>query len=163
MSINRFDAFDATSVVTPAVMRFVAGFVGAIVPKVNCVIFESEPVGVVDVSAVALAAMSVRTMMSGIDSAPMNGSTSNQSQFNQMIAADAIGMPITLQRTGNSMSRRQSSVFSFFAKMPVNALRIIFGFAKSPTIDAVTIIETPHPKHQLLVRCGRPKIASDMA
>ena len=62
-------------------MRLVAGFVGAIEPKVNCVIFESEPVGVVEVSAVALAAMSVSTMIIGIDSAPSHGFTSNHTQL----------------------------------------------------------------------------------
>ena len=79
MSISRFDALPATSVVTPAVMRFVAGFAGWIAPKVNCVIFESDPVGVVPVSAVAFAAMSVSTMIIGIESAPIHQSTPNHS------------------------------------------------------------------------------------
>ena len=40
-------------------------------------IFESEPVGVVEVSPVALAAMGVSTMIIGINSAPSHGFTSN--------------------------------------------------------------------------------------
>jgi hypothetical protein len=79
MSISRFDALDATSVVTPAVIRLVPGLVGCIAPKVNCVILESDPVGVVLVSAVALAAMSVSTMISGMESAPSHGLTPNHS------------------------------------------------------------------------------------
>ena len=57
--MSRLLAFEATSVVIVAVMRFVGGWFRFMTPKVNCVIFESEPVGVMLVAAVALAAMSV--------------------------------------------------------------------------------------------------------
>lgn len=61
MSISRLAALEATSVVMVAVIKLVGGCLGFITPKVNCVILESEPVGVMLVAAVALAAMSVRT------------------------------------------------------------------------------------------------------
>ena len=77
-----------------------------------------------------------------------------------MMTADTIGMPIRLHLIGSSISRRQSSVFAFFMKRPVNALMRSLGFAKRPTIEAVTIIETPHQRHQLFVRCARPNTAS---
>jgi hypothetical protein len=149
-------------VVTPAVIRFVAGFAGCIAPNVNCVIFESEPVGVVEVSAVAFAAMSVSTMISGIESAPSHGSTPNQYQLSQMMTAETIGIPMMLHLIGSSMSFRQSSLFALRLKRPVNALMRSFGFAKRPTIDAVTIIATPHQRHHELVRWARPKTASAM-
>ena len=163
MSINKLLALLATSVVTPAVIKLVAGLVGCNEPNVNCVILLKLPVGVVLVSAVALAAISVNTRIIGIESAPSHGFTSNHIQFNQIMAALKIGMPIKLYFSGNSMCATQSVLADLRLKMPVNAEMIIFGFANRLTMLAVTIMETPHHKHQLLVKCGRPKMAAAMS
>src|SRR5687768_16321677 len=65
MSERRFDAFDEISAVIVAGIRFVAGFTRSIAPMVNCVIFDSAPVGVHDVSAIELVEMIVRRKISG--------------------------------------------------------------------------------------------------
>jgi len=72
MSIRRLDALPAASAVMPAVMRFAArvGSASSARPNVNCVILANDPVGVIEVSAVALAAISESTNTIGIASAP---------------------------------------------------------------------------------------------
>ena len=164
MSISRFEALDATSVVTPAVIRLVPGLAGCMAPKVNCVIFESDPVGVVEVSAVAFAAISVSTMMSGMESAPSHGSTPNHSWFSQMMMALNTGMPMKLTLSGSSMPFRQSPPSApRRANGAAKAEISTFGLAKSPSIEAVSIIDTPHHRHQVLVRWARPKTAAAMS
>ena len=56
MSINKLLALLATSVVTPAVIKLVAGLVGCNEPNVNCVILLKLPVGVVLVVIALIAA-----------------------------------------------------------------------------------------------------------
>src|SRR5687768_11299098 len=109
MSISRFDALLATSAVMPAVMRFVAGVDGSSAPKVNWVIFDSEPVGVVLVSAVALAAIRVSRRIIGIASRPSSGLIPNQYQFRNTEIATVIGTPMNDSRTGSSMWETGSS------------------------------------------------------
>ena len=65
MSESRLPAFEATSAVIPAVIRFEAGLVRSIAPMENWVILASELVGVQEVSAIELTQMTVRTMTSG--------------------------------------------------------------------------------------------------
>src|SRR5688572_2808216 len=59
MSESRFDAFDAISAVIVAGIRFVAGFTRSMAPMLNCVIFDSAPVGVHDVRAIEFVHISV--------------------------------------------------------------------------------------------------------
>ena len=70
MSDSRFDAFDEISAVMVAGIRLVAGFTRSIAPMVNCVILESAPVGVHDVSAMEFAQITDSTKMSGRDRNP---------------------------------------------------------------------------------------------
>src|SRR4030095_16406168 len=65
MSMSRLLALLATSVVMHAVIRVVGAWLGLSAPKVSCVILDIDPDGVMLVSAVALAAISVSTIMSG--------------------------------------------------------------------------------------------------
>ena len=67
MSDSRFAALEAISAVMPAGMRLLAGLARSIAPMVNCVIFDSEPVGVHEVSAIELVQITVSTKMSGSD------------------------------------------------------------------------------------------------
>ena len=57
MSESRFAALDAISAVIAAGIRLLAGLVRSIAPIVNCVIFDSAPVGVHEVSAIELVQM----------------------------------------------------------------------------------------------------------
>src|SRR5688500_3291922 len=93
MSINRFDALDATSTHIVAVIRLVGGLFGASEPNKNCGIFDSEPVGVIPVSAVELAAISVSTRISGIAAMPRSQRTSNQACAIHTPNAPMIGTP----------------------------------------------------------------------
>ena len=118
----------------------------------------------VEVSAVALAAISVSRMISGMESAPSHGSTPNHSLFSQMMMALKTGMPTKLTFSGSSMCLRQSPPSApRRANGAVNAESSTFGLAKSPSIEAVSIIDTPHHRHHVLVRWARPKTAFAMS
>ncbi len=68
MSIKRLLAFEATSVVIPAVMMLVAVSPRANTLNVSWVILAIAPTGVIDVSPVELTAINVKTKISGIAS-----------------------------------------------------------------------------------------------
>ncbi len=104
MSISRFDALLATSALMTAVIRFGAGVRGSIAPNVNCGIFDSELDGVMPVSAVLLAAISVSTRISGIEATPSSQCTPNHSWAIQTPTAPTIGTPIQDTGSGSSMS-----------------------------------------------------------
>lgn len=72
MSESRLAALEAISAVIPAGIRLLAGLVRSIAPMVNCVILDSDPVGVHDVSAMELVQMMVSTKISGSE---MNASS----------------------------------------------------------------------------------------
>src|SRR5262245_60547110 len=65
MSESRLPALAAISEVMPAGIRLLAGLVRSIAPIVNCVIFESDPVGVHEVSAIELVQITVSTKING--------------------------------------------------------------------------------------------------
>ena len=67
MSDSRFAEFAAISAVIAAGIRLLAGLVRSIAPIVNCVIFDSEPVGVHEVSAIELVQITDSTKISGSD------------------------------------------------------------------------------------------------
>ena len=58
-------ALDAISLIMAAGSRLEPGLVRSIAPIVNCVILDSEPVGVHEVSAIELVQMMVSTKISG--------------------------------------------------------------------------------------------------
>src|SRR3954454_2629640 len=103
MSESRFDAFDAISPVIAAGTRLLAGFVRSIAPIVNCVIFESDPVGVHDVSAIEFAQMIESTKMSGSEIAARSSGTPKKWCVTQTPSTLKIGMPIAEIHNGNSM------------------------------------------------------------
>jgi len=71
MSDSRLAELAAISAVIAAGIRLLAGLVRSMAPIVNCVIFDIEPVGVHEVSAIELVQM--------IDSTNMSGSEMNAS------------------------------------------------------------------------------------
>jgi len=61
------------------------------------------------------------------------------------------GTPTSVIHSGNSTSRRQSLPAARLENMPVKALMSILGLAKSPTMLAVTIMDTPSQSVQLFM------------
>ena len=78
MSESRFEALAAISAVMPAGIRLLAGLVRSIAPIVNWVIFDRDPVGVQDVSAIEFAQMMVSTKMSGSEMKASSHGTSKK-------------------------------------------------------------------------------------
>src|SRR5438105_7121816 len=103
MSERRFEAFAAISAVMPAGIRLLAGFTRSIAPMLNCVIFESAPVGVHDVSAMELAQMMVSTKMSGSEMKARNHGTPKKAWVTHAPSALKTGTPTTEIQSGNSM------------------------------------------------------------
>src|SRR5689334_21344565 len=79
MSESRFAALAQISEVIAAGSRLLAGFARSIAPMLNCVIFESAPVGVHEVSAIEFTQITVSTKMSGRHTNARNHGTPNQS------------------------------------------------------------------------------------
>ncbi len=96
MSDSRLAEFDAISAVIAAGIRLLAGLMRSIAPIVNCVIFDSAPVGVHDVSAIELVQMTVSTKISGSE---MNASSHGTPKNSCVTSA-----PSTL-RSGNADER----------------------------------------------------------
>lgn len=92
--MSSFEAFPATSEQMIAVIRLVGGWRGSAAPNRNCGIFDNEPVGVIEVIAVLLAATRASTMMSGMASAPSNQSTPNQACVIHTASAPTSGTPL---------------------------------------------------------------------
>src|SRR5512137_952733 len=104
MSDSRFAELAAISAVIAAGIRLLAGLVRSIAPIVNCVIFDIEPVGVHEVSAIEFVQM--------IDSTKISGSEMNDSSHGTPKNACVTHAPSTFFNdtatteiyTGNSMS-----------------------------------------------------------
>src|SRR5471032_2388481 len=103
MSERRFEAFDAISLVMPAGIRLLAGLVRSIAPMVNCVILESAPVGVHDVSAIEFAQITLSTKMSGSEMNARNHGTPKNAWLTQAPHTLRMGMPATEIQIGNSI------------------------------------------------------------
>ena len=162
MSISRFDALLATSEHMTAVIRFGAGVRGSIAPNVNCGIFDSEPDGVMPVSAVLLAAISARTRISGIEAAPSSHGTPNHSCAIHTPTAPTTGTPTQETGSGSSMWRRTSlppGVERPRRTRLRKASAKTSGFANSVTMAATTIMVMPHHRAQLFRMYARPKRA----
>src|SRR5687767_2871604 len=158
MSDSRFDAFDEISAVIVAGIRFVAGFTRSIAPIVNCVIFESAPVGVHDVSAIELVEMTVRMKISGSDTNARNQLTSKNRCVTVAPMTLRIGTPTNDTQSGTSMCRSGSLTAvegSFFVVSVLNALVKISGLANSPTSAPTTIIVTPPQSDHWFTISGR--------
>src|SRR3954464_5710739 len=93
MSESRLEAFDAISAVMPAGMRLLAGLVRSIAPMLNCVIFESAPVGVHEVSAMELAQITASTKMSGSEMKASSHGTPKKWFETPAPSTAKIGMP----------------------------------------------------------------------
>src|SRR5687767_5086220 len=108
MSINRFEALLATSTHMTPVMRLVGGCLGARAPNMNCGSFDKELVGVMPVSAVLLAAISVRTTINGSAIEPSHQLTPNHACAVQTAKMPSTGTPSHEIHNGSSMSRSTS-------------------------------------------------------
>src|SRR5512146_1066145 len=100
MSESRFEALAAISEVMPAGIRLLAGLVRSMAPMLNCVIFESAPVGVHDVSAMELAQITLRTKMSGSEMKARSQGTPKKSCETHAPSTLKTGMPMTEIHSG---------------------------------------------------------------
>ena len=130
-----------------------AGLVRSMAPIVNCVIFESDPVGVHEVSAIELVQMIVSTKMSGSEMKASSHGTPKNSCVTQAPSTLKTGMPTAEIHSGNSMCSRTSApaVFSLRLKMPLK----ISGRPSRLTSEPTTIIVTPHHSDHWLTISAR--------
>src|SRR6267378_3496594 len=101
MSESRFAALAAISPVIPAGIRLLAGLVRSIAPIVNCVIFDSDPVGVHDVRAIELVQMMVSTNISGSETNASNHGTPKNACVVHAPSTLKAGTPIAEIHNGN--------------------------------------------------------------
>ena len=108
----------------------------------NCVIFDIEPVGVHEVSAIELVQMIDSTKMSGSEMNASSHGTPKNSWVTHAPSTLKTGMPMAEIHSGNSMSLRTSAPadFSLRLKMPLK----ISGRPSRLTSEPTTIIVTPH-------------------
>src|SRR5687767_659175 len=147
MSERRFAAFDAISAVIVAGMRFVAGLTRSIAPMLNCVIFDSAPVGVHDVSAIEFVQITVNRKISGNEINARNQLTPKNVCVIAAPRMLRMGTPTNEIQSGSSMWRNGSLAAvagAFFVVSVANALVKISGLANSATSAPTTIIVTPH-------------------
>src|SRR4051812_35061525 len=104
MSESRLAALLQISAVIAAGSRLLAGFARSMAPMLNCVIFESAPVGVQDVSAIEFTQITVSTKMSGRQTNARSQGTPNQSCVIQAPTTLMIGTPTNDIQSGSSMS-----------------------------------------------------------
>ena len=143
----------ATSEHITAVIRFGAGVRGSIAPKVNCGIFESEPDGVMPVSAVLLAAISASTRISGIDAAPSSQGTPNQSCAIQTPQRpdDRHADPRDRQRQFDVLRARRRRRGRASRRIRLRkASTKTSGRANSATSEATTIIDDAPPERPVV-------------
>src|SRR5512134_3265458 len=163
MSESRFEAFDAISAVMVAGIRFVAGLTRSIAPMLNCVIFDSAPVGVHDVNAIEFAQITVSSRINGNE---ISANTQLTPKNWCVIAAPTmlrIGTPTTDNQSGSSMWRSGSVTAvagSFFVVSVANAFVKISGLANRPTSAPTTIIVTPHQSDHWFTISGREMATS---
>src|SRR5688572_25589897 len=163
MSESRFAAFDAISEVIVAGIRFVAGLTRSIAPMLNCVIFESAPVGVHDVNAIEFVQMTVSSRINGNDSNPNSQLTPKNWCVIATPAMLRMGTPANDTQSGTSMWRSGSAAAAagpFFALRVANAVVKISGLANRPTNAPTTIIVTAHQSDHWLTISGREMATS---
>src|SRR5690349_8880653 len=148
MSESRFEAFDAISAVMPAGIRLLAGFVRSIAPMVNCVILESDPVGVHEVSAIEFAQIIVSTKMGGSEMKESSHGTPKKACVAHAPSTLKIGMPTIESHGGNSMCLSTSCFPLPAPRLPpvivFHAATNTCGRASRLTSEPTTIIVTPH-------------------
>src|SRR5689334_16950132 len=103
MSDSRLAALAAISPVMLAGSRLLAGLLRSIAPIVNCVIFDSAPVGVHEVSAIELVQITVSTKISGSDSSARLIGTPKKACVTQAPSRLRIGTPTHDSHSGSSM------------------------------------------------------------
>src|SRR5512133_909079 len=148
MSDSRLAELAAISAVIAAGIRLLAGLVRSIAPIVNCVIFDIDPVGVHDVSAIELVQMTDSTKISGSEMNASSQGTPKKACVTHAPRTLHSGMPTTEIQRGNSMSFRTSApcTFSPRLKTPLK----ISGRPSRLTSEPTTIIVTPHHKDHWL-------------
>src|ERR1700693_1523753 len=117
MSERRLAALPAISAVIPAGIRLLAGLVRSIAPIENCVILDSAPVGVHEVSAIELVQITASTKISGNE---MNASSHGTPKNSCVIDAPStlkIGIPTAEIHKGNSMCLRTSGPSPFALRL----------------------------------------------
>ena len=87
----------------PAGIRLLAGLVRSIAPIVNCVILDSAPVGVHEVSAIELVQMTESTKMSGSEMNASSHGTPKNACVAQAPSTLKTGTPTAEIHSGNSM------------------------------------------------------------
>ena len=114
----------------------------SIAPIVNCVIFDSDPVGVHEVSAIELVAITVSTKISGSEINASSHGTPKNSCVTHAPSTLNSGTPIADIHSGNSMcfSTSTPSFFSLRFSRPLK----ISGRPNRLTREPTTIIVTPH-------------------
>src|SRR5258707_14467653 len=103
MSESRLEALEAISEVMPAGMRLLAGLVRSIAPIVNCVILESEPVGVHEVSAIEFAQITESTKVNGSEMNARSHGTPKNAWLTHAPSTEKTGMPANEIQSGSSM------------------------------------------------------------
>src|SRR5688572_11508180 len=126
----------------PAGIRLLAGFVRSIAPIVNWVIFDSDPVGVHDVSAIELVQITASTKINGNEINASSHGTPKNSCVTHAPSTLNTGTPIAEIHSGNSMCLSTSLPCSFLPRFS-RPLKIS-GRPNRLTSDPTTIIVTPH-------------------
>src|ERR1700683_4150540 len=107
MSDRRLAALAAISAVIAAGIRLLAGLLRSIAPIVNCVIFDSAPVGVHDVSAIELVQITVNTRISGSEMKASSHGTAKNEGVTPAPSTRNIGTRPNDTTSGNSMDRSE--------------------------------------------------------
>src|ERR1700754_503897 len=134
MSDSRLAALAEIWLVMPAGIRLLAGFTRSIAPIVNCVILDSAPVGVHDVSAIELVQITVSTMISGSEMNVSSHGTSKNEWVAQAPSTLKIGTPTHDTHSGTSMCdstslRSATTPSSLRERRDLNDFVKISGFA----------------------------------
>src|SRR5436190_24227311 len=147
MSESRLPAFDATSAVIPAVMRFEAGLVWSIAPMENCVTLLRELVCVQEVSAMEWTQITVRIKTSGSERSASPIGTPKNKCVSQVPNKLRTGTPTYEIQSGSSMSARTSLPLLFFLpRRFLKRLVKISGLPRRAIIEPTTIMVTPHQR-----------------
>src|SRR3984885_12408107 len=129
MSDRRLAALAEISPVIPAGIRLLAGLLRSIAPIENCVIFDSAPVGVQDVSAIELVQITVSTMISGSEMKASSHGTAKNQCVTLAPSTQNMGTPTNDTPSGNSMDRIGSAAMPAAAEsaggVPRSALNAV--------------------------------------
>src|SRR3954468_24616424 len=132
MSDSRLGALAAILLAMPAGIRWLAGLARSMAPMVNCVIFDSAPVGVHEVSAIEFVQMTVSTMISGREMKVSSHGTSKKAWGAQAPSTLNTGTPTHDTHSGTSMCastslRSVAGVSPLRVRSDLNALVKISG------------------------------------